>query len=46
MRSIEVPFPEVTFDSLKAVRCISPTRNCADVEAWRVMAEKERDNSG
>jgi hypothetical protein len=45
MRSIEVPFPEVTFDSLKAVRCISPTRNRADVEAWRVMAEKERGNS-
>jgi 2'-5' RNA ligase len=38
--SIEVPFPEVTFDSLKAVRCISPTRSRADVEAWRVVAEK------
>ena len=39
-RSIEIPFSEVTFDSLKAVRCISPTRNRADVEAWRVVAEK------
>jgi hypothetical protein len=38
-RSIEVPFPEVTFDSLKAVRCVSPTRNRADVEAWRVISE-------
>jgi 2'-5' RNA ligase len=38
--SIEVPFSEVTFDSLKAVRCVSPTRNRADVEAWRVLAEK------
>ena len=38
--SIEVPFPEVTFDSLKAVQCISPTHRRADVEAWRVMAEK------
>jgi 2'-5' RNA ligase len=38
--SIEVPFPEVTFDSLKAVRCISPTRSRADVEAWRVVTEK------
>jgi 2'-5' RNA ligase len=38
-RSIEVPFPEVTFDSLKAVRCISPTKRRADVEAWRVVAE-------
>jgi 2'-5' RNA ligase len=38
--SIDVPFPEVTFDSLKAVRCISPTQSRADVEAWHVMAEK------
>jgi 2'-5' RNA ligase len=38
--SIEVPFPEVTFDSLKAVRCISPTRSRADVEAWRVVTER------
>jgi len=38
--SIEVPFPEVTFDSLKAVRCVSPTQSRADVEAWRVVAEK------
>jgi hypothetical protein len=39
-RSIEIPFSEVTFDSLKAVRCISPTRSRADVEAWHVVAEK------
>ncbi|HEU5313305.1 MAG TPA: hypothetical protein VFU08_05725, partial [Candidatus Udaeobacter sp.] len=38
--SIEVPFPEVTFDSLKAVQCISPTQSRADVETWRVVAEK------
>jgi hypothetical protein len=38
--SIKVPFPEVTFDSLKAVRCISPTQSRADVEAWRVVATK------
>jgi Cyclic phosphodiesterase-like protein len=38
--SIEVPFHEVTFDSLKAVQCISPTQTRADVEAWRVVAEK------
>jgi 2'-5' RNA ligase len=38
--SIQVPFSEVTFDSLKAVRCVSPTRSRADVEAWRVVAEK------
>ncbi len=40
MHSIGVPFPEVTFDSLKAVRCISPTRSRADVESWRVVAEE------
>ena len=38
--SIDVPFPEVTFDSLKAVRCVSPTQSRADVEAWRVVAER------
>jgi hypothetical protein len=38
--SINVPFSEVTFDALKAVRCISPTRSRADVEAWRVMASR------
>jgi 2'-5' RNA ligase len=44
--SIEVPFPEVIFDSLKAVRCISPTRSRADVETWRVVAEKPLGSSG
>lgn len=38
-RSIEVPFAEVTFDSLKAMRCVSPTRSRADVEAWRFVAK-------
>ncbi len=38
--SIDVPFPEVTFDSLKAVRCVSPTQNRADVEAWQLVGEK------
>jgi hypothetical protein len=36
--SIKLPFPEVFFDGLIAVRCISPTRNSADVEAWRIVA--------
>ena len=36
--SIEVPFSEVIFDSLKAVQCISPTQSRADVEKWRVVA--------
>jgi 2'-5' RNA ligase len=38
--SVEVLFPEVTFDSLKAVRCISPTKSRADVETWHAVAEK------
>jgi len=41
MDSIMAPFSEVTFDALKAVRCISPTRTRADVEAWRVVAATE-----
>ena len=38
--SVELGFLEVTFDSIKAVRCISPTQNRADVEAWRLVATK------
>jgi 2'-5' RNA ligase len=38
--SINVPFSEVTFESIKAIRCASPTRNRADVEAWRVVTTK------
>jgi 2'-5' RNA ligase len=44
--SIEVPFSEVIFDSLKAVRCISPTQSSADLEAWRVVAEKPLESIG
>jgi 2'-5' RNA ligase len=36
--SINVPLCEVTFDAIKAVRCVSPTKLRADVEAWRVVA--------
>ena len=36
--SINVPLSEVTFDAIKAVRCVSPTESCADVEEWRVVA--------
>ena len=35
--SIVVPFSEVTFDRIKAVRCVSPTQSRADVESWRVI---------
>ena len=36
--SINVPFSEVTFDAIRAVRCVSPTRSRVDVEAWHVVA--------
>jgi 2'-5' RNA ligase len=36
--SIDVPLFEVTFDAIKAVRCVSPAESSADVEAWRVIA--------
>ena len=36
--SISVPLSEVTFDTIKAVRCVSPTQSRADVESWRVIA--------
>jgi len=36
--SINVPLSEMTFDAIKAVRCVSPTQTSADVEAWRVVA--------
>ena len=36
--SIEVSLSEVTFDGIKAVRCVSPTKSGADVEAWHVVA--------
>ena len=36
--SINVPLSEVTFDAIKAVRCVSPAESRADVEAWHVVA--------
>jgi 2'-5' RNA ligase len=36
--SINVPLSEVTFDAIKAVRCVSPMKSGADVEAWHVVA--------
>lgn len=35
--SIDVPFSGVTFDSIKAVRCVLPTGSRTHVEAWRVV---------
>jgi len=36
--SINVPLSEVTFDTIKAVRCVAPTKSSADVEGWQVVA--------
>jgi 2'-5' RNA ligase len=36
--SIKPPFSQVIFDSIKAVRCASPTRTPADVAKWHVLA--------
>ena len=35
--SITLPFSEIPFDSLQAIRCLSPTGSRVDVEAWRVV---------
>ena len=36
--SINVPLSEVTFDAIKAVRCVLPTESRADVDAWNIVA--------
>jgi hypothetical protein len=38
--TIQLPFSTVLFDSIKAVRCASPTKTRSDVEAWHVVAKK------
>ena len=38
--TIRLPFREVVFDSIRAVRCALPTRTRREVEAWRVVATK------
>jgi 2'-5' RNA ligase len=38
--SITVPFSKISFDSLQAIRCVSPTQTAADVEAWELIASK------
>jgi 2'-5' RNA ligase len=39
-KTIRLPFREVVFDSILAVRMTLPVRNRKDVEAWRVIAKK------
>jgi putative hydrolase of the HAD superfamily len=38
--SITVPFSEISFDALQAIRCGSPTQNAADVEAWQFVSTR------
>ena len=38
--SITVPFSEISFDSLQAIRCVSPTQTVTDVESWALIASK------
>ena len=38
--TIRLPFKEVVFDSIKAVRCSSPMEVPADVNSWRTVATK------
>lgn len=38
--AIKLPFREVVFDSIKAVRCAAPTKTSAEVESWHVVAKK------
>jgi Cyclic phosphodiesterase-like protein len=35
--SISVPSSEITFDTIKAVRCVSPTESRVDVESWQTL---------
>ena len=39
--TIRLPLRQVLFDSMKAVRCASPTRTGAAVKAWRAIARKK-----
>jgi 2'-5' RNA ligase len=38
--SITLPFSEISFDGLQAIRCISPTQSAAHVETWRLVAAR------
>src|ERR1043165_151272 len=39
-RTIKLPFREVRFDAIAAVRMTLPVRNRTDVQAWRIIAKK------
>jgi 2'-5' RNA ligase len=37
---MKLPFRDVVFDSIAAVRCPSPSRTKGDVDAWNILAKK------
>ena len=37
---LRLPFRTVVFDSIAAVRCVSPSRTAADVKSWKVLGKK------
>jgi 2'-5' RNA ligase len=39
--AIKLPFRKIVFDSMKAVRCASPTTTAAEVKGWKVLATKK-----
>ena len=39
--TIRLPFEEVTFDSIKAIKCSSPMEVPADVKSWRTIVTKK-----
>jgi len=39
-KTITLPFGQVTFDSIVAMSCVSPTETAQDVRSWRKLASK------
>ena len=37
---LKLPFRTVVFDSIAAVRCVSPSRTAADVKSWKILGRK------
>ncbi|HKS04361.1 MAG TPA: hypothetical protein VJR49_03310, partial [Chthoniobacterales bacterium] len=37
---IHVPFSEISFNSLQAIRCVSPTLTHADVAEWELVSSR------
>jgi 2'-5' RNA ligase len=37
---LRLPFRTVVFDTIAAVRCVSPSRTAADVNSWKILGRK------